>query len=122
MFLALFTLFTMSKDMVNNGVSEHSEAVKELLEIHRSYVDVLMSMGVDAIKEYAEKKAENILGGVKAGDTKCKVCDKRCSSTQKLKNHIRRCHIGKTPFHCGECSRYYGDSPVPEDSYEEALE
>ena len=84
--------------------------MKELLEIHRSYVDVLLSMGVDPLKEYQESKAENILSGVKSGDTKCKVCEKRCSSTQKLKNHIRRCHIGKTPYFCGECNRYYGDS------------
>ena len=87
-----------------------SNLVKELLEIHRSYVDVLLSMGVDPLKEYQEKKAENILSGVKPGDTKCKVCEKRCSSTQKLKNHIRRRHIGKTPHYCGECNRYYGDS------------
>ena len=72
-----------------------SNLVKELLEIHRSYVDVLLSMGVDPLKEYQEKKAENILSGVKPGDTKCKVCEKRCSSTQKLKNHIRRHHIGE---------------------------
>ena len=50
-----------------------SNLVKELLEIHRSYVDVLLSMGVDPLKEYQEKKAENILSGVKPGDTKCKV-------------------------------------------------
>ena len=87
-----------------------SDTVKELLEIHRSYVDVLLSMGVDPLKEYEEKKAENILAGVKSGDTKCKVCKKSCSTTQKLKNHIRRRHIGKTPYYCGECSRYYGDS------------
>ena len=87
-----------------------SNLVKELLEIHRSYVDVLLSMGVDPLKEYQENKAENILSGVKSGDTRCKVCEKRCSSTQKLKNHIRRCHIGKTPYLCGDCNRYYGNS------------
>ena len=87
-----------------------SETVKELLEIHRSYVDVLFSMGVDPLKEYTERKAENILEAVKAGDIKCKVCSKSCSSTQKLKNHIRRRHVGKTPHFCGECNRYYGDS------------
>ena len=91
-------------------VPERSDVVKELLEIHRSYVEVLLSMGVDPIKEYHENKATTILSGVKSGDTKCRVCDKRCSSTQKLKNHIRRRHIGKTPWHCGECNRYYGDS------------
>ena len=87
-----------------------SNLVKELLDIHRSYVDVLLSMGVDPLKEYQENKAESILSGVKSGDTRCKVCEKRCSSTQKLKNHIRRHHIGKTPYLCGDCNRYYGDS------------
>ena len=87
-----------------------SNLVKELLDIHRSYVDVLLSMGLDPLKEYQENKAENILSGVKSGDTRCKVCEKRCSSTQKLKNYIRRHHIGKTPYLCGDCNRYFGDS------------
>ena len=66
-------------------IAERSDTVKELLEIHRSYVDVLLSMGVDPIKEYHENKATTILSGVKSGDKKCRVCEKRCSSTQKLK-------------------------------------
>ena len=67
-------------------------------------------MGVDPIKDYEEKQADTILGKVAPGDRKCKVCDKSCSSTQKLKNHIRRRHIGKTPYQCGVCQHYYGDS------------
>ena len=101
---------TRSRDTAKPEPAPQSDVVKELLEIHRSYVDVLLSMGVDPLKEYSEKKAENILQAVKAGDTKCKVCEKRCSSTQKLKNHIRKRHVGKTPYFCGECKRYYGDS------------
>ena len=101
---------TRSKGSDQPEQAPRSDLVKELLEIHRSYVDVLFSMGIDPLKEYTERKAETILQGVKAGDTKCKVCDKRCSSTQKLKNHIRKRHVGKTPYFCGECQRYYGDS------------
>ena len=101
---------TRSKDTAKPEPAPRSDVVKELLEIHRSYVDVLLSMGIDPLKEYTEKKAETILQGVKAGDTRCKVCEKRCSSTQKLKNHIRKRHVGKTPYFCGECNWYYGDS------------
>ena len=101
---------TRSKDTEKPEPAPRSDVVKELLEIHRSYVDVLLSMGIDPLKEYTEKKAETILQGVKAGDTRCKVCEKRCSSTQKLKNHIWKRHVGKTPYFCGECNRYYGDS------------
>ena len=90
------------KLLLNNQNQLQSNLVKELLEIHRFYVDVLLSMGVDPLKEYQY--------GVKYGDTRCKVCEKTCSSTQKLKNHIRRCHIGKTPYLCGDCNKYYGDS------------
>ena len=101
---------TRSKDTEKPEPAPRLYWVKELLEIHRTCVDVLLSMGIDPLKEYTEKKAETILQGVKAGDTRCKVCEKRCSSTQKLKNHIRRRHIGKTPYQCGVCQRYYGDS------------
>ena len=105
------------------GVAEAAEAVssdpvpgpaeevkKELLAIHHTYVDVLLSMGVDPLKHYQEQKAENVLARVKAGDRRCQVCNKGCSNTQKLKNQIQKRHIGKTPYFCGECQRYYGDS------------
>ena len=87
-----------------------AEKVKQLLAVHHTYVDVLLSMGVDPLKDYEDKKAENILSRVTSGDNRCQVCEKRCFSTQKLKNHIRRRHIGKTPYQCGECECYYGDS------------
>ena len=74
---------TRSKGQEEPAKQPQSDTVKELLEIHRSYVDVLLSMGVDPLKEYEEKKAENILAGVKSGDTKCKVCQKSCSTSQK---------------------------------------
>ena len=101
---------TRSEKEGPSGGEVMSDKVKELLAVHHTYVDVLLSMGVDPIKDYEDKKAENILSRVKTGDTRCQVCDKRCSSTQKLKNHIRRRHIGKTPYQCGECECYYGDS------------
>ena len=88
--------------------AELKKKIQDLLSIHHSYVDVLRAMGVDPIKDYQEKQADTILQGVMAGDTRCKVCEKRCSSTQKLKNHIRKRHIGKTPYFCGECNWYYG--------------
>ena len=88
------------------------EGVKELLAVHHSYFDVLLSMGVDPIKDYEERQAENILARVKPRDTKCKVCSKSYHSTQKLKNHIRKGHIRKTPYFCGECNQYYGDSQL----------
>ena len=65
---------------------------------------------MDACKDYEETRVENLLTKIVAGDRKCKLCDKSYYSTQKLKNHMRKRHLGKTPYQCGECQRYYGDS------------
>ena len=86
------------------------ETIKGLLEVHHAYTNVLKSLGVDACKDYEETRVENILNKIVSGDRKCKLCNKSYYSTQKLKNHMRKRHLGKTPYQCGECQRYYGDS------------
>ena len=53
---------------------------------------------------------ETLLSKIVSGDRKCKLCDKSYFSTKKLKKHMRKRHLGKTPYQCGECHRYYGDS------------
>ena len=86
------------------------DIIKGLLEVHHAYTNVLKSLGVDACKDYEETRVENLLNKIVSGDRKCKLCDKSYYSTQKLKNHMRKRHLGKTPYQCGECQRYYGDS------------
>ena len=81
-----------------------------LLEVHHAYTNVLKSLGVDACKDYGETRVETLLSKIVSSDRKCKLCDKSYFSTQKLKNHMRKRHLGKTPYQCGECHRYYGDS------------
>ena len=77
--------------------------------MHHAYTNVLKSLGVDACKDF-ETRVETRFSKIVSGDRKCKLCDKSYFSTQKLKNHMRKRHLGKTPYQCGECKRYYGDS------------
>ena len=86
------------------------DVIKGLLKVHHAYTNVLKSLGVDACKDYEETRVETLLSKIVSGDRKCKLCDKSYFSTQKLKNHMRKRHLGKTPYQCGECQRYYGDS------------
>ena len=89
---------------------EESEKIQKLLAVHHTYVDILKSLGVDPIKHYQENQVEALLERVSAGDKKCCICKKSYYSTQKLKNHLRKRHLGKTPYQCEDCKRYYGDS------------
>ena len=73
-------------------------------------MDILKSLGVDPIKHYQENQVETLLERVSAGDKKCSICKKSYYSTQKLKNHLRKRHLGKTSYQCEDCKRYYGDS------------
>ena len=54
-----------------DGAEKMAEKVKELLAVHHTYVDVLMSMGADHLKDYQDMKAKNILARIKGGNTKC---------------------------------------------------
>ena len=52
------------------------DIIKNLLEVHHGYTDVLKSLGVDPCKDYEDTRVETLLGKIVAGDRKCKLCDK----------------------------------------------
>ena len=84
--------------------------IEGLQEVHDAAAKILGTMGRDACKHLDESKIENLLARIVSGDRRCKLCEKSYHSTQKLKNHMRKRHLGKTPYQCGECQRFYGDS------------
>ena len=40
----------------------------------------------------------------------CPLCNRRCNSSQKLKNHIRAKHQEVTSYQCVTCDKSFGDS------------
>ena len=84
--------------------------VQSLLKSHHLQADVLKSLGVDACTEYKKGKASYYLSQVRKGDVLCPLCNKRCSNSQKLKNHIRAKHQEVTSYQCTTCDKSFGDS------------
>ena len=84
--------------------------VQSLLKSHYLQADVLKSLGVDACAEYKKGKASYYLSQVRKGDVLCLLCNKRCSNSQKLKNHVRAKHQEVTSYQCTTCGKSFGDS------------
>ena len=62
--------------------------VQNLLKSHHLQADVLKSLGIDVCAEYKKEKAAYHLSKVRKGDVVCPLCNRKCSNSQKLKNHI----------------------------------
>ena len=86
------------------------EQVKQMLDIHHSMVKLLKSMGVDPCKDFEETRLELILDNLDSTDLDCKVCGKHYTRASKMKNHMRKRHLGKTKWQCDICKKYYTDS------------
>ena len=71
---------------------------------------MLKSLGIDACAEYKKGKAAYHLSKVRKGDVMCLLCNRKCSNSQKLKNHIRARHQEVTSYQCATCGKSFGDS------------
>ena len=71
---------------------------------------MLKSLGVDACAEYKKGKVAYHLSRVRKGDVMCPLCNRKCSSSQKLKNHIRAKHQEVISYQCATCGKSFGDS------------
>ena len=91
-------------------LSASDATVQSLLRSHHLQADVLKSLGVDAWTEYNKEKAAYHLSRVRKGDVMCPLCNRRCSSSQKLKNYIRARHQDVISYQCTTCGKSFGDS------------
>ena len=88
-----------------------SEAtVQSLLNSHHLQADVLKSIGIDVCAEYKKGKAAYHLSKVRKGNVMCSFCERKCSNSQKFKNHIRARHQEVTSYQCASCGKSFGDS------------
>ena len=73
---------------------------------------MLRCQGIDPCAIYREGQVEHILNHVESGHTKCKVCSKELSTTQKLKSHIWSVHFHSAAYKCSICGKPFGDPYV----------
>ena len=66
----------------------NTQLIRAMQMMHDTAADILRSQGTDPCAIYREGQVEHILNHVEGGHTKCKVCNKELSTTQKLKSHI----------------------------------
>ena len=90
--------------------ADQAEIIQSLLKVHHVNVQILKSLGVDPYKEYEQGKVENVLARVLPGIKRCSLCNRKFHNTQKLRNHMKKRHLGKTSCECKVCNKFFGDS------------
>ena len=102
------SLLQKQQPSTTTTMSVQDDVVQSLLKVHHLHGDILNAMGVDACKGYEESIVENVLDRVTEGVKKCAVCRCQGYNTQKLRNHVKIIHLGKTSHECSHCSKYFG--------------
>ena len=87
----------------------NTQLIRAMQTMHDMAADILRSQGTDPCAVYREGQVEHILNHVESGHTKCKVCNRELSTTQKLKSHIWAVHCHSAACKCSICSKPFGD-------------
>ena len=87
----------------------NTQLIRAMQTTHDMAADILRSQGTDPCAVYWEGQVKCILNHVESGHTKCKVCNKELSITQKLKSHIQAIHCHSAAYKCSICSTPFGD-------------
>ena len=87
----------------------NTQLIRTMQTMHDITADMLISQGTDPCAVYREGQVDHILNHVESGHTKCKVCSKELSTTQKLKSHIWSVHCQSAPYKCSICAKPFGD-------------
>ena len=90
-------------------------AIKQLHETlishHQNIVKMCQRVGIKNVCSIQQKsKLENLLQSADPEDFTCKVCKKKLSSKDHLRNHLKAKHFGKTDYQYGQCQKYYSDA------------
>ena len=62
-----------------------------------------------------KSRVEKVIKGLSCRDLDCQLCKKSYSSAHHLRNHLRKKHLGKTPYKCNICNKFYTDSSTLKD-------
>ena len=90
-------------------------AMKDLQETlishHASLVQMCKKVGIKDICSITQKsKLDTILSSIDPKDLTCKVCKKKLSNKQHLREHLKSQHFGKTDHYCARCDKYFSSS------------
>ena len=82
-----------------------------LISHHQNIVKMCHRVGIKNVCAIQQKsKLENLLQSIDPEDFTCKVCKKKLSSKDHLRNHLKAKHFGKTNHQCDQCQKYYSDA------------
>ena len=82
-----------------------------LISHHQNIVKMCHRVGIKNVCAIQQKsKLENLLQSIDPEDFTCKVCKKKLSSKDHLRNHLKAKHSGKTNHQCDQCQKYYSDA------------
>ena len=68
------------------------------------------AFGLNYCQNFLKLEGGELVKEIPKGSLHCKICDKDFSSTQKLKEHVRRHHTLDNKFQCSICQKRLGDS------------
>ena len=83
-----------SSSVTSPQAADQAEMIQSLLKVNHMHVEILKSLGVDPCKEYEQSKVKNVLARVLSGVKKCSLCNRKFHNTQKLRNHMKKRHLG----------------------------
>ena len=82
-----------------------------LISHHASLVQMCKKVGLKDICSVTQKsKLDTILSSIDPKDLTCKICKKKLSNKQHLREHPKSQHFGKTDHYCARCDKYFSSS------------
>ena len=90
----------------------NTQLIRAMQMMHDTVAEILRSQGADPCAIYREGQVEHILNHMEGGHTKCKVCNRELSTTQKLKSHIQTVHCHSAVYKCPICAKPFGNPYV----------
>ena len=81
---------------------------EQLISHHASIVKMCQKVGIKDVCSINQKsKVDALIQSLDPKDLSCKVCKKKLSSKQHLKDHLKSKHFGKTDYYCSQCKKYF---------------
>ena len=85
---------------------------EQLIRHHASLVKMCQKVGIKDICSINQRSKLDVLSSIGPKDLSCKICKKKLSNKQHLREHLRSQHFGKTDHYCAKCDKYFSSSSL----------
>ena len=105
---------TLSTPHPDPGAFERYTDLKEYFrsgeQLHHHYAMGAEAHGFSYCQNYLAMKNDRVVKEIEKGSLNCKKCKRDFTSTQKLRDHVRRYHSSSDKYKCSLCDKRLGDS------------